>query len=280
MVNVRTLRLHRRQLMMGGVALLAAQALFAQPAFAITPAEIKARGKLIVGILRDNPPWGFIEANRNPQGFDAEIAELFGKELGVPVEFVPLTATNRIPALTLQRLDILFATMVMLPDRAQAVQYSEPYVATTITLVAAKTVALNSYADMAKFTIGVQRATIQDVQVTKNAPPGTKIVRLKTEAATIEALISGEVQAIGGNMFYVERLNKAKPGIYEDKLEFMRLYNGACTRLGEKEINAAVNAFIDKIRGNGDLAKAYAKWLKVPVPSFPVSLEGVPFVAN
>ena len=55
------------------------------------------------------------------------------------------------------------------------------------------------------------------------------------------------------------RLDESKPGTYENKLEFTKLYNGACTRLGEQEINAFANDFIDKIRSNGELAKIYPK---------------------
>jgi len=270
----------RRRLLLGSAVLLAAPAVLSGPAFAITPAEIKARGKLIVGIQGDNPPWGFVNTSGKQEGFDADIAELFGKELGVPVEFVPLAVANRIPALTSGRVDILFATMAMLPDRAKAVQYSKPYVANIITLVAPKATVIKTNADMGKVAIGVPRASVQDTQITKNAPEGTTIRRFDDDAATIQALVSGQVQAVGGNMFYVQRLNQAKPDTYEDKLEFTRLYNGACTRLGEKEMNTAVNAFIDKIKANGELAKAYQKWMKLSPPTFPESVEGVPFVVN
>jgi polar amino acid transport system substrate-binding protein len=270
----------RRRLLLGSAVLLAAPALLSAPAFAITPAEIKARGKLIVGIQGDNPPWGFVNTSGKQEGFDADIAELFGKELGVPVEFVPLAVANRIPALTSGRVDILFATMAMLPDRAKAVQYSKPYVANIITLVAPKATVIKTNADMGKVAIGVPRASVQDTQITKNAPEGTTIRRFDDDAATIQALVSGQVQAVGGNMFYVQRLNQAKPDTYEDKLEFTRLYNGACTRLGEKEMNTAVNTFIDKIKANGELAKAYQKWMKLAPPTFPESVEGVPFVVN
>ncbi len=279
-MNDSKIRKMRRRLLLGSAVLLAAPALLSGPAFAITPAEIKARGKLIVGIQGDNPPWGFVNSSGKQEGFDADIAELFGKELGVPVEFVPLAVANRIPALTSGRVDILFATMAMLPDRAKAVQYSKPYVANIITLVAPKATVIKTNADMGKVAIGVPRASVQDTQITKNAPEGTTIRRFDDDAATIQALVSGQVQAVGGNMFYVQRLNQAKPDTYEDKLEFTRLYNGACTRLGEKEMNAAVNSFIDKIKANGELAKAYQKWMKLSPPTFPESVEGVPFVVN
>jgi polar amino acid transport system substrate-binding protein len=273
--------LNRRDILLAGAALLAAPAVMTRPAFAITPTEIKSKGKVVIGIQGDNPPWGFVNSSGKQEGLDAEIGELYGKYLGVPVEFVPLEVANRIPALTAGRVDVLFATMAMLPDRAKAVQYSKPYVANIIQLVAPKSVEVKSNPDMAKLTIAVPRASTQDTQVTKNAPAGTNILRLDGDAAVIQAVISGQAQAAGGNMFYIDRFNEAKPGVYENKLEFTRIYNGACTRLGEKEINASINAFIDQIRSNGELAKIHQKWMKLPLPSsFPDSVEGVPFVAG
>ncbi|MBB2750382.1 UNVERIFIED_ORG: polar amino acid transport system substrate-binding protein [Rhizobium aethiopicum] len=271
--------LTRRNAMLGAAALVAAVTL-AQPAAAITPDEIKARGKIIVGIQGDNPPWGFVTSGGKQDGLDADIATLFAKELGVSVEFVPLEVNNRIPALTAGRVDVLFATMAMLPDRAKAVQFSKPYVANAIVLIGPKSAEIKTNADMAKFSVGVAKGAAQDTQVTKNAPEGTTIRRYDGDAASVQALVSGQVDTLGGNIFYMDRVNKARPGEFENKLEFQKLYNGACTRLGEKEINAALNTFIDKIKTNGDLKAVYDKWMKVPVPEFPEKLEGIPFAAN
>ncbi|MCP4563873.1 MAG: transporter substrate-binding domain-containing protein [Bosea sp.] len=270
----------RRSLLVTGVAGLAMPAVLTRAAFAATPDDIKKRGKVIVGIQGDNPPFGFVNSSGKQEGLDAAMGELFAKELGVQVEFAPLAVANRIPALTAGRVDVLFATMAMLPERAKAVQYSKPYAANYITLVAAKSTVVKTNADMGKLVIGVPRSSTQDTQITKNAPEGTTIRRYDDDAATLQALLSGQVQAVGANMFYVQRLNAQKPDTFEDKLEFQRLYNGACTRLGEKEINATLNSFIDKIKANGELAKAYATWMKVPLPEFPGSVEGVPFVVS
>jgi polar amino acid transport system substrate-binding protein len=281
MIDTKLPRLNRRKVLFAGAAFLAAPALMTRSAFAITPDEIKKKGKVVIGIQGDNPPWGFVNSSGKQEGLDADIGELYGKYLGVPVEFVPLEVANRIPALTAGRVDLLFATMAMFPDRAKAVQFSKPYVANIILLAAAKTTEVKTNADMGKLTIAVPRASAQDTQVTKNAPAGTNILRLDGDAAAIQALVSGQATAVGGNMFYIDRLNEAKPGVFENKLEFSRIYNGACTRLGEKEINASINTFIDQIKSNGELAKIHLKWMKLPLPSsFPDSMEGVSFVAS
>jgi polar amino acid transport system substrate-binding protein len=272
------LKLNRRQILLGGGLALSALALFTGAARAVTPDEIRKRGKVIIGIQGDNPPWGFVDSAGKQQGLDADLGQLYAKSLGVDVEFMPLEVANRIPALTSGRVDALFATMAMFPDRAKAVQFSKPYVANIILLIAPKSVEIKSNTDMAKLkSVGVARAAAQDTQVTKNAPPGVSILRFDGDAASIQALVSGQVDGLGGNMFYIDRLNAARPGYWENKIEFQRIYNGVCTRLGEKEMNASVNAFIDQIKANGELANAHEKWMKLPLPQFPDRIEGVPF---
>jgi polar amino acid transport system substrate-binding protein len=274
-------KLTRRHALVGGAVMLATPTIMVRSAHAVTTDEIKKKGKVVIGIQGDNAPWGFVNSSGKQEGLDADIGALYGKYLGVAVEFVPLEVANRIPALTAGRVDLLFATMAMFPDRAKAVQFSKPYVANIILLIAPKSIEIKTPADMAKLSsIGVARAAAQDTQVTKSAPPGTNILRFDGDAASIQALISGQVQGLGGNMFYIDRLNEAKPGFWENKIEFQRIYNGACTRLGEKEINASLNAFIDEIKGNGELAKAHEKWLKLPLPTMPESIDGVSFVAS
>ncbi len=270
---------NRRQL---GVALLALAAIaVAGRSQAGTLEDVKKKGVVVIGIQGDNPPWGYVDSSGKQDGIDADMGRAFADYLGVKAEFVPLAVANRIPALTTGRVDILFATMAMLPERAKAVQYSKPYVANEITLVAAQATPINSNADMGKYVIGVPRSSTQDTQVTNSAPAGTEIRRFDDDAATIQALLSGQVQAVGANSFYPQRLNAAKPELgFEPKLHFMALYNGACTRLGEKEWNETANTFIDQIKSNGKLASFYAKWMKAPVPIFPDSVPGVPFTVQ
>ena len=258
----------------------AAMAFGSIAAKADTISDIKAKGKVVIGIQGDNPPWGYVNPQGVQDGFDADIGKLFAEYLGVKAEFAPLAVADRIPALTTGRVDVLFATMAMLPDRAKAVQYSKPYVSNIIYLVGAKSDAIKTNADMAKVTIGVPSSSVQDTQITKNAPAGTVIRRFANDALTIQALLSGQVQAIGGNMFYMSQLEKAKPGQFENKLEFTRLHNGACGRLGDKAMNTTLNAFIDKLKTMDAYKAAYAKWMQVPVPEFPASVEGVPFTVN
>src|ERR1035437_5164218 len=114
MKNASQFLTRRRVLLAAATTLVAASALFAGSASAVTPAEIKAKGKLVIGIQAANPPWGFVDiTSGSADGIDADMGKLFAQELGVKAEFVGLEVANRIPALTSGRVDVLFATMAM-----------------------------------------------------------------------------------------------------------------------------------------------------------------------
>ena len=102
-----------------GIAALALP-LAAGPAAAATPDEIKARGKLIVGVLTDYPPFGGTDAEQKPAGYDADVAALMAKKLGVSLELVPVTGPNRIPYLLTNKVDLLIATFGITSGQALA----------------------------------------------------------------------------------------------------------------------------------------------------------------
>jgi polar amino acid transport system substrate-binding protein len=104
---------NRRQL---GIALLALAAIaIAGRSQAGTLDDVKKKGVILIGIQGDNPPWGYVDSSGKQDGIDADMGRAFAEYLGVKAEFVPLAVANRIPALTTGRVDILFATMAMLP---------------------------------------------------------------------------------------------------------------------------------------------------------------------
>lgn len=267
--------------LMGGL-LLAALGLgaLAGPAGAQTLESVRSKGKVVVGVQADNPNWGFVNIRNEYQGVDPDVARLVGKSLGLPVEFVPVTNNNRIAALQTGRVDVLVSSMGMLPERAKQVQFSQPYAPNLTILVAAKKTPITGLADLAKVKVGVPRGSIVDTQISKEAPAGTNILRLEDDAAVIQALLSGQVQAVGANLFYLQRLNESQPGVFENKFVLKALYQGAATRKGDKAWNAYLNTVIEKARATGELARIYKKWTSVDMAELPKSIAGVPFTSQ
>jgi polar amino acid transport system substrate-binding protein len=241
-----------------------------EAAQAATPEEIKARGKLLVGVLTDYPPFGGTDANQQPAGYDDDVAALMAKKLGVTLELVPVTGPNRIPYLLTNKVDLLIATFGITPERMKQVLFSNPYSTLTTYILAPKSLPVSKPEDLEKITVGVARASTQDITVSQIAPKGTRIMRFDDDATTTQALISGQVQSIGASNTVLAQLNKdyAKLEI-EPKFVMKEQANGMSFRKADTALQAWCNTFIAEIVADGSLSKINQKWFGIPLKSLP-----------
>lgn len=268
-----------RRTALASLAALAGAAVLAGDLAAQTLDTVKDRGRVIIGVQGDNPPFGFLDTTGKNAGYDVDIGVLFGEYLGLPVEFQVVTNQNRIAALQSGKVDVLFATLGMLPDRAQSLQYSRPYAANVMPVLAKKSMEISGPEDLAGVLVGVPKASTQEIVLTEIAPEAN-FRRFDDDSSTIQALLSGQVDVVGASQFYLSRVEELSPGVYENKFPIKTNYNGAGTRLGDREWNATVNAFLDEIEENGKLAELYREWMKLDPPEWPESLEGIPFTVE
>jgi polar amino acid transport system substrate-binding protein len=89
--------------------------------------EIQGRGSLRVG-MAESPPW----QSPNPksgeyEGFNVDLAKRAADIMGVKLEIVPATWSTLIPGLQAKQYDVIFANLFATPQRALAVNFTEPY---------------------------------------------------------------------------------------------------------------------------------------------------------
>ena len=92
--------------------------------------EIYKRDKLIAGVRADAPPFGYKDEKGNLAGFDIDLARYIAKSLlgsETKIEFVPVTASNRIMKLASGEVDILVAAMSITNNRRRILNFSIPY---------------------------------------------------------------------------------------------------------------------------------------------------------
>jgi polar amino acid transport system substrate-binding protein len=254
-------------LLLAGVA---AAALGSTSAGAATPDEIKKRGKLMVGVLTDYPPFGGTDAQQQPAGYDADVARLMAKALGVQIELVPVTGPNRIPYLLTNKIDVLIATFGITAERQKQVLFSNPYSTLTIYVLAPKSLNIKTAEDLKPVTISVARASTQDTAISAVAPAGTPLKRFDDDATALQALISGQVQAMGASNTILAQLLKDYPQLnIEPKITLREQANGMAFRKADTALAEFSNKFIAEIEANGELSKINQKWFGIPLPKLP-----------
>ncbi|WDR06002.1 transporter substrate-binding domain-containing protein [Devosia rhodophyticola] len=246
------------------------------PAAADTLDNIKDRGTIVIGIQGDNPPFGFLDSTGNNDGYDADLSQLFAKYLGVDLKLVVVTNQNRIAALQTGKVDALFATLGISAERAKSLQYSIPYAEDSMPVIAPIDTKIASFADLDKLTVGVPKGSTQE-NTLPNVAPDAKMLSFDDDSSTIQALLSGQVDAIGTTQFAIKRIDEAAPGKFAEKIVLATNYKGVGTILGDKTINATVNEFIEGLKADGTMETLYQKWFKLDQPKFEAPVEGVSF---
>lgn len=246
-------------------------AAWAPSAAAQTADEIRKKGSITIGMLVDFPPYGTVDSSNNPDGYDADVAKLLAKDLGVKLNLVPVTGPNRIPFLLTNKVDVLVASLAVTPERAKQVQFSRPYSAATIVLYGAKAKAIKAPADLKGVRVAVARASTQDTALTAIAPEGTEIRRFDDDASAMQALLSGQVDAIGCSTTVAAQIAKRAGDAYENKLVLKQQFMAVAMRQGQADLQKTVDAFVAKNTANGELGKLYQKWLQSALPALPAN---------
>ena len=238
-----------------------------RPAIAQTTEEIISRGKILVAIDTNNPPWGMLDTGMQPDGIDVAVATLLAKYMGVKLEIVPVTSQNRIPFILTGKADIVMATLTVTPQRALQIWFSNPYAAQESIIMAPAATPIAKWEDLAGKKVSVVRGAIQDPLVVARAPTAT-MMRFDNDASTIQALMTRQVDATATGFLIPAQTNKLQPGAnYEKKLSLGWQHIAIGMKRGNADLLQWVNTFVYHTRNNGELNAIFKKFSGVDLPT-------------
>lgn len=242
-----------------GAALIAC-AMVAQAA-AGTLDEIKQRGELVVGVKTDFPPFGSVDSSGKNLGFDVDLAHAFAEALfgdENAVEFVSVTSGNRIPFLQSEKIDIIMASMTITDERAEVVDFSEPYFLSGSLILAPKDSAIQSVEDLNDKTVAVIQGSVQDTLVEELAPDAERVKFGKVSEAVL-ALKTGRADAYVHDDIVILTLAEDNPDLKPVGQPFRPLPYGVAVRKGDDEFSAWMDQQFAKMRADGSFDALWDK---------------------
>ena len=259
---------HRSSLhaMLLGLAALLAPSVHAQTALD----DVLAKKLITIAIPTDFPPYGFVGTDLKPQGLDIDTANYIGAKLGVKVELVPVTSTNRIPYLQTKKADLVISTLGKNPEREAVIDFAAAYSPFYQAVFAPKALAVKGPADLAGKTVGVTRGAIEDIELSKIAPATADVKRFEDNNATVSAFVSGQVQVIATGASVAGNMMQRNPTLgAEYKFVLKDSPNFIGVGKGEDKLRLKVNEIIAAAKTSGDLDKMAMKWLGRPAGNLP-----------
>lgn len=231
--------------------------------------DILDRGTIRVGHLIDLPPFGMLDKNQKPIGFDIDLTEMLASDLGVKVELVPVTGANRLPYLVTNKVDIIIGAFGATPERAKQISFSSAYASNYLAVYGKTGLSVKSVDDLGAHSVAAARGTSQDISLTKMAP-NANIVRFEDEATAVAAFLSGQTDLLASPNVVFADVQKRNPDRKMDmKFVIHFVTNHIGLRKGEPELQRWLDTFVFYHKIRGDLELLHQKWLQEKMPNLP-----------
>lgn len=232
-----------------------------------TLADIKAAGKMVVVTEMQFPPFDFIE-NGEYTGFNKDLLDEVGKELGVAMTYQDLPWTSILPGLEAKKFDFVASPLNASRERLARYAFSSPIAFSAPAFIKKKgNDGIKTNADMAGRTVGAIKASaaVKALNAYSATLPAPITIREYSDAVQIytdvaNGRLEGGVSSLPNVSFAAakrpEQLEALVPAFGDPN------YCGWVTRKDPEDASlmAAVNAALEKIKADGRMAQIQTKW--------------------
>ena len=241
----------------------------APPAQAGAFEDAQARGRLVVGVRADYPPFAFIDSEGRNAGFEIDIAKflalrLMGSENRL--KLAPVVGARRVEALAEKRADLVIASLAATEDRRAQVLFTEPYYASGIGLLARKDAPLRAWSDLRRRRVcGIEGARHDELL----APFGAEVLRFPAAPAAFKALRDGQCEGlVYDDSALAARLTEAEwSAEFRLALPAIQVIPWAIAlNKGDEAFRAVIDPVIAEMEQSGFIVALEAKWRLPPSP--------------
>ena len=238
-------------------------ATLAMPAAADRLDEVKARGKLLVGVSDTTPPFSFRRPGETAHvGYDIDLVRAVARRLGVAVETVPVSSAERIPLLQQGKLDFVATSMTRTPARLRDIDFSVIYFVTPHAVIVKKSSGITSVRQLAGRKAS-SASTSTAGENLKEVVPDINLLYVKDYSIAFAALNDGSVDAFPTDETVLRALvqQTGKPDDYLFLPDFAKSRNvGFALKKDEPRFKQAVNQALLDTEASGEAEKIFAAW--------------------
>ena len=233
-------------------------------------AEILEEGTIQIAVPESFPPFGSLGPEGEYVGYDVDVARMIAEDLGVELELVPVTSDQRIPFLETDRVDLVVSSMGANPERAKSIDFTSAYAPFFSAAFAAPDVEVASVEDLSGRTVGLTGGTLEDLEITDDAPDDAEIIRFGDNAATLAAYTSGQIDVLVTGNTVAAQLGADNPDLeLESKFVIKESPAFIGVKRGNDDLRRWTNVFILHKKLGGELNELSEKHLGQPLPDLP-----------
>ena len=235
--------------------------------------RIRETGTILVGVRETSVPFSYLDAQKQPQGYSVDlclrVADAVKAELKLPrldVKFVPVTSSNRIPALLEGKIDLECGSTTNTRDRQKQVAFAYTTFVAGIKMLAKKASNVNSIEDLRGKSVVVTKGTtsekimkaMNDERILK-----MKIIESSDHGDSFKAVEDGSALAFPMDdvLLYGLISKSKKPDDFAVVGKYLSVEPYAIMmRKDEPQFEKIVNRALIDLFQSGEIRRLYAKW--------------------
>lgn len=225
---------------------------------------IMDKGNLVLGLDDSFPPMGFRDENGNITGFDIDLAKEVCKRLGVELKLQPIDWDSKILDLNSKDIDVIWNGLTITDERKEKISFSKPYIANRQIIVTGASSSIDTIADLAGKTVGIQLGSSAEDAVRSNQEALNSFKQLAKYQDNIQALMdlsTGRIDAVVVDEILGRYYIAKKPGLYKvASAYFAEEEYGIGFRKGDKALVEKVDSVMDIMVKDGTAAEISKKW--------------------
>jgi polar amino acid transport system substrate-binding protein len=239
----------------------------AAPLANLLPADVKAKGKLVVGSDISYAPVEFKDDSGKVVGIDPDLAAALGKQLGITLEFQNATFDGLITSLTSKRIGLIMSAMSDNKKRQASVDFVDYFNAGTSIIVAkGNPKGIQSLDDFCGKTVALQRGTTQDdVATTQQAKCKTSgksltVLKFDTDPEALLQIKQGRAVADMNDYPVAAYTAKTDPSFEVVGQQIQAGPYGIAVPKDQTQLRDAIQKAMQALIDNGEYASILAKW--------------------
>lgn len=267
-------------------AAAAPKAAVAAPERIDTLRRIRDTGVLLLGVRETSVPFSFLDAQKQPQGYSVDlclrVADAIKAELKLPrleVRFVPVSSSNRIPALLEGKIDLECGSTTNTRDRQKQVAFAYTTFVAGIKMLAKKSANVDSIEDLRGKPVVVTKGTTSEKMMrTLNDERVLRMTLIESpdHGESFKAVDEGRAVAFPmDDVLLYGLISKArKPDDFAVVGRYLSVEPYAIMlRRDEPQFEKIVNRALIDLFQSGEIRRIYAKWfatkdLNVPLNQY------------
>jgi polar amino acid transport system substrate-binding protein len=231
--------------------------------------HVLATGSVKVASCLSFTPFGFTNPQGQPDGYDVDIAKELAKDMGVKLEVVDTTSSNRIPNLQTNKVDVVFCNFTRTLERAKEISFTDPYVVATEGLLVRSGSGITSLESMKGRTVAAVKGNT-NADVLRERGVDVKVAEFDSSQAAVLAVKQGQADAMVEDSNYLQYQAKLNPGLEVVTSNLVPLeYNAFGVKQGDQLWVDYLNQFLFELNTSGKNLELYRKWFGTD-PRFPL----------